>query len=216
MAQQPLSGTQVSERGRHCLILSVGGAIWSIVAIVSGLHMAKSWLPVLVIVIIVGLLLAAGSLYVIRMAKRFPADVSHYQQMRGWYWRIVRIQYGAIILAVIIAIFNSPVALSLMLIIALINGLHFIALGPVLRQPYGAAYIKGILLCLLAIGTWLFVPTFATIGSIHVLLWWVIPGFGTTIILWADAIPALIGILRRLQAQKMAPSTLGDEQVNAH
>jgi hypothetical protein len=43
-----------------------------------------------------------------------------------------------------------------------------------------------------------------------------IPDSGTTIILWADAIPALIGILRRLQAQKMAPSTLGDEQVNAH
>jgi MFS family permease len=201
MSQRALSEAPVRLRGRHCLILSVGGAIWSVAAIVAGgLLNFSGWPALLAVVLVIAALLIAGSLYVFRSARRLPEmeGSSRYQQMRRLYWTVFRIQYGLIAAVVILSSFSLFVRHALLIIIAIINGLHLIALGPILRWP---GYLKGVLLCFIALIT-LAVPTYVTVGGTHpyqLLLWWLIPGFGTTIVLWADAIPSLLDITGKLR-----------------
>jgi len=120
--------------------------------------------------------------------------------MRRWYGLVVLLQYGFIVLTCIVCLWLVPSASKLVLIIiTLINGLHFLALGPILRW---SAYAKGIILCLLAILTAVALPTSITVGgakSYQILLWFVVPGFGTTIVVWSDAILSLVGVIHVLR-----------------
>lgn len=79
--------------------------------------------------------------------------------------------------------------------VALIVGLHFFALAPVLRVRFD--YIVGSLLCLLALATVFMLPVYANAGDAspsHIFLWGVVIGIGSAIALWLGAVSRLRGV----------------------
>jgi MFS family permease len=206
MSEETLLGTTLKLRGRHILILSIGGAVWSIAAILGGgLLGFAGWPIVLAFIVIIGAILVVGAFYVRRAGQNLPETETRYQHMRRLYWTVFRFQYISIIIAVVLSFTSIQIFHLLLIIIALINGLHFIALGPILRWP---GYAKGVLLCIIAVIT-LFLPVYVAVSGEHpfqLLLWWLVPGFGTTVIFWADAIPSLITITSQLRQIKAKPT----------
>ncbi len=74
-------------------------------------------------------------------------------------------------------------------VIALIVGLHFIALAPILRTRFD--YVVGSLLCLLALMTMLVLPVYASIPDASarpIFLWGAMIGIGSDIVLWLGTI----------------------------
>lgn len=211
MASRQPTATELRLRARHCLILSVGGAIWGVAATLIGLPGFGGQLLLLSVLLVLALLLTAGSVFLFRSAHDLPEGTSRYREWRGFYWAVVRLQYFLIIVTVVLSLFLLPIYHALLIIITIINGLHFIALGPLLRWP---SYIKGAALCLLALGT-ILLPFSLTIRGVSpepLILWWIVPGFGSTIILWSDALPSLVMALmqvRRASSGYYHPSQAG-------
>ena len=72
------------------------------------------------------------------------------------------------------------------LIISLIVGLHFFPLASIFRIKL--YYWTGTLFCLLAAGTWLFVPASFTLGEYTITSYMTVIGFGSAFILWGSAV----------------------------
>jgi hypothetical protein len=184
-------GTRASERGLHAVIVAVGGSIWAFF----GLQGLQGWggaLPFIALAVIPIALVAVG-LALRARAARMAQGASRFQAMRGRYLTIVRLEYGAIIAAIIICNLIHQ-QMYLMPIIALIVGIHFFALVPVLQTR--SAYVKGALLVLIAILTPLALPQHAHPGGRDLLPWELLPGLATAAVLWIDSLTALISSFR--------------------
>jgi hypothetical protein len=66
--------------------------------------------------------------------------------------------------------------------IGLIVGLHFLPLARLFSIPL--YYVSGALLCLIAVGTVLFLPAHTTYAGHDIMLWWVVCGMANAVVLW--------------------------------
>lgn len=161
----------------HAIIIALSGGFWAFFG-AQGFEGRYGSLPLLVDLIIV-LALAAAGWMLVQAARQLPqAGVTRFQTRFRTYLLIVRLEYSAIILTVILGNVlqqQNPI----MPIIALIVGIHFFALVNILQRI--PSIIKGALLCLTAI---------------------------ITVVLWADPLWLWVGdIACALAAKRLLTST---------
>lgn len=85
-------------------------------------------------------------------------------------------------------------------VIALIVGLHFFALAPILRMRFD--YVTGALLCGLALATMFAVPVYANTDGTpaeRIFLWGVVNGLGGALVLWLGAFSRLLNVRAALR-----------------
>ena len=90
-------------------------------------------------------------------------------------------------------------------VVALIVGLHFFALAPILRMRFD--YVIGSLLCLPALVTIFLLPVYADAGAPppgRVFLWGAVVGIGSAVALWLGAVSRLRGVLNSFESFKRA------------
>lgn|GEM_PF-6170259 len=147
--------------------------------------------------LIAGVLLILASLATLRLERGLPQGTSIWRASRAQYFLIVRVQYAAIAVAFLLAVFSSNLRPYLLIAIAIINGVHFLAFGRLFSSSQ--QYAKGTLLIVIGLAT-LLLPRNVSIGHHQVLLWFTVPGYGSLLVLWASAIISLIGVASGLHA----------------
>lgn len=168
--------------------MSIFGTLWAY----TGIMGLQGWgLPLLlVIAIIMGASLFIGGFSLIiasrKLTNEAPArDVGRGKRIRFWFNLIFAAEGVAI--AIAIAICNATGHSELIpLVIAIIVGVHFFPLAPLFQIKL--YYWTGALLCLLAIGTWLFVPAEFMAGEHQINSYMITTGFGSALILWATGL----------------------------
>lgn len=88
-------------------------------------------------------------------------------------------------------------------VIAIIVGIHFLPLASLFQIK--VYYATGVLLCLLALITWLIVPDTVMVGEHQILAPLSLLGFGCALILWATGLTLWLGI-------KNSSRTITDEE----
>ena len=200
-------GTRIYERGLHAVIVACGGALW----VFFGLQGLRGWLgwipfavlaPIPILIILAGLMLRARSV-------ALPQSESRWKQRRGAYLLVVRLEYLAIVVAIVLcAVFQQSV--YLLPVIAVIVGLHFFALTSIL--PTVPAIVKGAILTLVGILTVALLPQRieASAPIAHALiLWEVVPGLMIAAVLWFDGAAAALGGFRMLRKAGRAGAKRG-------
>lgn len=174
---------------REALFASLGGGVLAVFGALGWQGAYGAW-PLAAAALITAALIALS------LRRYLPSNqgdaASAHATERGRYLLITRLEYLGFIVALVGCTLLRQMNWALPLIV-IIAGVHYFALGRLLGSP--AAYGKGALLCILALVTILFIPQVLpnqTDALDPVLWWWVIPGIGGTIILWADAIGCLI------------------------
>ena len=200
-------GTRLYERGTHAIIVACGGAIWAFFGL-QGLQGWRGWIPFAVLAPIPVLIILAG-LYLRARSVALPQGESRWKRGRGGYLMIVRLEYLAILAAIILcAVFQQTV--YLLPIIAVIVGLHFFALRSIL--PTIPAIVKGAILTLVGILTVALLPqriaAGAPIGQ-ALILWEVFPGLMIAAVLWFDGAAAALGGFRMLRKAGRAGAKRG-------
>jgi hypothetical protein len=183
--QPEAPGTHLHELARRCLFLSIGGIIlWWLGSV--GLRGWGGYAP-LILGLVIGALLLLGCLRTFQTAQQLPQSSSHLDQVRRWYKLITGLEYAGFFLTFLFCNwFKQPLFIAP--IIVLVSGLHFLALGPVLRTHM--TYVKGVVLPLLAILTMAVLPQQATFGQ-PIWLWYVVPGFLGALLLYGETIVIL-------------------------
>lgn len=106
---------------------------------------------------------------------------------------IVNMAQGVLISLTFIVGFSFQRAEYIAPVIALVVGLHFFALAPILRMHFD--YVIGSLLCLLALVTMFTLPTYLNEGKPQIIfLWGAAIGLGAAIVLWLGAVSRLRGV----------------------
>jgi uncharacterized protein DUF7010 len=88
-------------------------------------------------------------------------------------------------------------------VIAIIVGIHFLPLASLFQIK--VYYATGVLLCLLALITWLIVPDIVMVGEHQILAPLSLLGFGCALILWTTGLTLWLGI-------KNSSRTIADEE----
>jgi hypothetical protein len=132
----------------------------------------------------VSLLIGAGSL--IRASRKLPhqgsTSDSGFNKQSKLKFNLIFAAEGVAIF-IVIAICNKVDRTDLIpILIAIIVGVHFFPLAPLFQVKL--YYITGSLLCLLAVGTWLFAPEYLTVSGHQILSSMSIVGLGSALILW--------------------------------
>jgi hypothetical protein len=172
------------------LVLIFMGSLWAGFGLWS-LHGNATVIVAIPLALFAGLLLVV-SIGSIRGIKRLPRDILSAEMLE----RIARIKrafglvntvQGILIGATFALGFSSRHPEHIPPVVALIVGLHFIALAPILRTPFD--YLVGIVLCLLALTSVLMLPAYLSTAtpSENIFLWGVVTGLGTAIMLWIGA-----------------------------
>lgn len=184
-------GSRVTELGRHGLFGSLGGTILALLGVWVGLLGWGGAIP-LVVVGAIGAIIAASAAALIARARALPQEAGHLAQQRGSYLMISRLEYLGFAAAIIVfgPILNRPqfvVPAS-----AIISGIHYLALGRLFQMRSG--YVRGALMCAIAVVTMLALPAQATLGAspAHTVdLWALVSGPACAVVLWPDAIVTL-------------------------
>src|SRR5699024_3464882 len=139
----------------------------------------------------------------IRRAQHLPQTKTSYQakNVDKWFNIIFVVEFGLIGMAGIVT--NGIGHFDWFFpIMAIIVGVHFFPLAHLFQvRTY---YLTGTLLCLLAIGTVIFVPGEISVGGHHIDAWWTLVGFGSMLILWITSLVILalgMNLLRVAQSQ---------------
>jgi len=168
--------------------MSIFGALWAYTGIMGLQGWGLSLL--LVLAVVMGASLFIGGFSLIKASRKLtnqsPArDVTRGKRIRIWFNLIFAAEGVAI--AIAIALCNAAGHSEFIpLVIAMIVGVHFFPLAPLFQV--NLYYWTGALLCLLAIGTWLFVPAEFTLGEHRISGFMSITGFGSALILWATGL----------------------------
>lgn len=185
------AGARLRALGRRSLFGSLGGTI----LVLLGMMGLRGWggsLP-FVVPAVIGALFVLGAATLLSRASKDPAAASQYSAVRGHYLLVTRLEYLGFAATVVVFGYVLSQVQFIVPICAIISGLHFLALGQLLRMR--SAYIRGILLCVLAAATMLVLPAQATVGapvSGSVMVWPIVDGIASALVLWSDAALALV------------------------
>lgn len=172
---------------RESLFASIGGGVLAIFGALGWQGAYGPW-PLVAAALIAALLIALSLRGYLPSNHSDPASAHAAERRR--YLLITRLEYLGFIAALVVCDLLRQMNWALPLIV-IIAGLHYLALGRLLTSP--AAYVKGALLCMLAVLTVLLIPQqLPNQAGAPGLWWWIVPGVGGAIILWADAIRCLI------------------------
>ncbi|HZC07441.1 MAG TPA: hypothetical protein VE338_17535 [Ktedonobacterales bacterium] len=187
--------------GRRALFASVGGGVFVFLATI-GFQGKYGYLPpiaafvvaaALIFLSLVALTNADRALAADRtLATSEPRDI----RIRERYLQITRLEYVGFVVALIICNLLDQMA-WLMPLVAIVSGIHYLALGRVLRSV--SAWAKGAILCLAAVATIAFLPALYpphASPAAQVYLWWIVVGFIGGAVFWFDAILCLTQGLR--------------------
>jgi MFS family permease len=185
------------------LVFTLLGSAWAVFGLWSLGSQAEPLIAIILALFVLVLLIVGIS--VLRKVLRLP-QAALSSEMRE---RIARVKrgFGIVNLAQGIAIgvtfmlgFRLRHAEYIPPVVALIVGLHFLALAPILRTHFD--YIIGLLLCSLALVTVFTLPVYADTGDAvrkPIFLWGVVIGTGTAVVLWLGAISRLRGVREALR-----------------
>jgi hypothetical protein len=180
------------------IIFTLLGSAWAIFGVWS--LGAQSGPLVATILAVFVLLLLVVSITAVRQVLRLPQDALS-TEMRE---RVARVKRG---FGIVNMIQGIAIGITFMLgfrlqrpeyippVVALIVGLHFFALAPILQKRFD--YIVGSLLCLLALVTMFALPVYANAGEAgpgRIFLWGAVIGIGSAMALWLGAISRLRGV----------------------
>jgi hypothetical protein len=190
-ALPPMRESEAHDLGRRALFAAIGGGILAFLGTM-GLMGHYTLIPSIAVAVVT-VALTVMCIRQLNAADRLPPQEQRPAADRTRYLLITRMEYMGFLFALLICeLFNLMV--WLLPLVAIISGLHYLWLGRIL--PSRSAYIKGAILCLLAVGTLLLAPplypTHAA-PSEQIYLWWVIVGLGGGAVLWFDALQLLLG-----------------------
>lgn len=175
------------------IFMALFGTLWAGIGI-GGL---QGWgsTGLIIVAVFVGILLLSGGISLLVASKQFsqPAESDTRRWKRVWIWFGIIFTIEGLAIGAASAICTATNHFNLLFpIMAIIVGLHFIPLASLFRIK--THYVTGSLLTLLAIATLLFIPENATLGGHPVIMWWLVVGFGSALILWGTGLKVwLIG-----------------------
>lgn len=138
-----------------------------------------------------------------KMSNQVSEDGARRLKRIGFLFNMVFIAEGLLI-GIAIAICNLINQTDLIPgVIAIIVGIHFLPLASLFQIK--VYYATGVLLCLLALITWLIVPGTVMIGEHQILVPLSLLGFGCALILWTTGLTLWLGI-------KNSSRTIADEE----
>lgn len=153
-----------------------------------------------IIMVIVGISLIHASQ---KMSNQVSDDGARHLKRIGFLFNMVFIAEGLLI-GIAIAICNLINQTDLIPgVIAIIVGIHFLPLASLFQIK--VYYATGVLLCLLALITWLIVPDIVMVGEHQILAPLSLLGFGCALILWTTGLTLWLGI-------KNSSRTIADEE----
>lgn len=153
-----------------------------------------------IIMVIVGISLIHASQ---KMSNQVSDDGARRLKRIGFLFNMVFIAEGLLI-GIAITICNLINHTDLIPgVIAIIVGIHFLPLASLFQIK--VYYATGVLLCLLALITWLIVPDTVMVGEHQILAPLSLLGFGCALILWTTGLTIWLGI-------KNSSRTIADEE----
>lgn len=183
--------------GRRALFASVGGGILVYLGAMGFQGKYGFAPPVVALAIGVALILASQRMQ--GSTGGSAADDGSHTAIRSRYLLITRLEYAGFAVALVACqLLNQRI--WLVPLVALISGIHYVALGPLLRSP--SAYVKGVALCLIAVVVVAVAPAIIpphAAPAAQTYLWWVLVGLIGGGVLWADALLCLVrGLIGRM------------------
>jgi hypothetical protein len=177
--------------------------VWATFGVWSLGFKAEPLVAIVLVLPFVSLLISSVNAF--RKVLRLPLDAMSSEMLE----RIARVKRG---FGIINAAQGIAIGVAFMLgfrlrhpeyvppVVALIVGLHFFALAPILRMRFD--YVIGLILCLLALVTMFMLPLYANADDIsqeRTFLWGLVIGIGSAIALWLGAVSRLRGVYVALQ-----------------
>lgn len=170
------------------LFMAFFGTLWAYTGIMGLQGWGSPWL--LTVALAIGFLLVLSGFSLIHVSKEFPDGVSsregnNSRKMRKWF-NIIFAGEG-IAIGIAIAVCNVVGHTeNIPIVIAIIVGLHFLPLARLFRVSI--YYYTGILLCVVPVITWLFIPETATLSGHELNAYMSAVGLGSAFILWVTSI----------------------------
>ncbi|QQK76951.1 hypothetical protein HUG15_16145 [Salicibibacter cibarius] len=193
MSQTVVSKADVRGTASGVMFMAFFGTVWANVGI-GGLQASASiWL--LILAVVIGAVLFFSGMALIRGSRNLSnTNARRSKNVDKWFNIIFVTEFALIIFAAIVC--NAIGHFDLFFpIMAIIVGVHFLPLAYLFQVRI--YYMTGTLLCLLAIGTVLFVPLEVSLGQHQINTWWSLVGFGSMLILWITSV-VILTIGRRL------------------
>jgi len=177
-------GSAVRGAASGVLFMAFFGTLWGGIGIGGMQGWGDPLLPI--VVVLIGVLLLIGGLRLLFAARKIPsrasaAEAAAWKRKGIWFGIVFAIEGLSIGAASGICAGIDRFNLFFP-IMAIIVGLHFLPLAALFQVRIH--YVAGILLCLIAAATLLFVPETATAGGHPITAWWVTTGFGSALTLW--------------------------------
>ncbi|ETP70362.1 hypothetical protein G159_02195 [Planococcus glaciei CHR43] len=185
--------------------MAIFGALWAYTGIMGLQKPAGTTRWLLAIAVLVGVGFCVAGFLLMRSARRFPGGGQKPGKRHLLKFNLIFAAEGVSI-ATVNLICNATGNLNLLpILVAVIVGLHFLPLASLFRVKL--YYATGLLLCLLALFTWFFIPENLVFGGDEANAYMVIVGFGSALILWVTAFH-ILGIGRKIVHEvKKAPVT---------
>lgn len=203
MASSTPSASLQRDLGRRALFASVGGGILIFLGAVGWQNRYGFMLPLAALVI--GAAFILGIQRILRVSGSGDDAGARHAAERARYLLITRLEYAGFAVALVACQFLNQMV-WLIPLVAVISGLHYLALGRLLRST--SSYVKGVALCLITVVVVALAPAITpphATPSTQVYLWWVIIGLVGGAVLWADALLCLVrGFSGRLPMQTKA------------
>ena len=184
------------------LIFTFAGSLWFAYGVYCLKHKGEPWLTIFLVIL--ALCLFGAALWLRPQVQRPASDVlsPEEKQQEAWAGKrfgIVNAVQGVAIFLAVQVWNNLHLPEYFSPTVAIIVGLHFIALAPVYRAK--SHWIVGGIMCALAAVTVLAAPKYFSfqnegIASTPVFLWGCILGFGNGLVLWANAGIRLRAVLK--------------------
>lgn len=204
MSETVVSKAAVRGTASGVLLMTFFGTAWAGIGIGGLRGWGNPWLPITAIVI--GILLFVCGYTLIRSSQGLSSDSNKSGMQRSrrigmWFNIIFGLEF--ILIAVAGAICGSINHFEYFFpVMALIVGAHFLPLAYLFKV--NAYYVTGVLLCLLAIVTMLFIPVNVHLWNHEILAWWLFTGFGSSLILWVTCVMIWLTGRRMLRLAKNA------------
>ncbi|WGG44507.1 hypothetical protein [Rossellomorea sp. DA94] len=179
------------------LFMAFFGTLWSYTGVMGLQGWGSPWL--LIAALAIGMVLVIGGFSLISASNGFPQGTSIHsgndgRKMRMWF-NIIFAGEG-IAIGIAIAVCNAfGHTENIPIVIAIIVGLHFLPLARLFRVRI--YYYTGLLLCVVPIVTWLFVPEIMSLSGHQLNAYMSVVGLGSALILWVTSF-AIWMIGRRL------------------
>ena len=183
-----IPGAAIRGTASGMFFMAFFGTLWAYTGILG----LQGWgAPLLLVTAVsIGIALFIGGVSLIRATRELTNQVSKTALRNGKrtrFWFNIIFATEGLAIAITVAVSNATRHPELIpVIIAIIVGVHFLPLATLFQVRL--YYFTGILLCLLAINTWLFVPAKVTLGGHQINAFMSVVGFGSALILWGTSL----------------------------